>query len=117
MFSTRTLRAVTVTPLGERAWVARCERCAHAPLTAALHVLGTAEIFAGGTLRVTEDASGESRTAPGLWHLRASNGTVDVVLTLPSERYVAAGVECGWRLRVSRGSRCVRSRLWHGRTH
>ena len=48
--------------------------------------------FAGGTLRITDDATGDTRTATGLWHLRASghDHQIDVVLTLPSERYVAA---------------------------
>ncbi len=32
-----------------------------------------------------------TRTAAGLWHLRAVDGQeIDVVLTMPSERYVAA---------------------------
>jgi stage II sporulation protein D len=48
------------------------------------------EVFAGGTLRVTAQTGRESRTATGLWHLRARGDEVDVVLTLPSERYVAA---------------------------
>jgi hypothetical protein len=55
MFSTRAVRAATVTPIGTGAWVARCERCPHEPLTAALHVTGRMDIFAGGTLRVTDD--------------------------------------------------------------
>jgi stage II sporulation protein D len=50
------------------------------------------EVFAGGTLRISDDMTGEQRTATGLWHLRASGhgNEIDVVLTLPSERYVAA---------------------------
>jgi stage II sporulation protein D len=49
-------------------------------------------VFAGGTLRVADAASGEERTATGLWHLRSSgrDHPIDVVLTLPSERYVAS---------------------------
>jgi stage II sporulation protein D len=92
LFSTRTLHRVTLTPIGPNAWVARCAQCKHGPLTAPLHVAGTMEIFAGGTLRVTGDATGEACTATGLWHLRASgrDHAVDVVLTLSSERYVAA---------------------------
>ena len=92
LFSTRTLHAVTVTPLGANSWTARCAQCAHEPLKAPLHFVGPNEVFAGGSLRVTDDASGEARTATGLWHLRASgrDHEVDVVLTLPSERYVAA---------------------------
>jgi len=94
LFSTHTLRAVTMTPLGEHSWIARCARCSHESLTAPLHVATVIDIFAGGTLRVTDDVSGEARTASGLWHLRATkhgNDTeIDVVVTLPSERYVAA---------------------------
>ncbi|MGA1982980.1 MAG: SpoIID/LytB domain-containing protein [Acidobacteriaceae bacterium] len=92
LFSTRALRSVTVTPLGSTLWVARCVQCKHETLSAPLHITGPMEIFAGGTLRVTDDATGDARTASGLWHLRA-NGRgheIDVVLTLPSERYVAA---------------------------
>jgi stage II sporulation protein D len=90
MFSTQRVRAVTVTAAGAGAWMARCSRCAHGPLTAPMHVSGAMEMFAGGPVRVTDDASGEARAAAGLWHLHGSGGAVDVVLTLPSERYVAA---------------------------
>jgi stage II sporulation protein D len=92
MFSTHSLRAVTVTPTGPTAWVARCAQCKHEALTAPLHMAGTMEVFAGGMLRVTDDATGDARTAAGLWHLRTGGHDhfADVVLTLPSERYVAA---------------------------
>jgi len=90
MFSTRAVRAATVTPIGTGAWVARCERCKHGPLSVPLHVTGRMDIFAGGTLRVTDDGSGEQRTAAGLWHLRGGESAIDVVLTVPSERYVGA---------------------------
>lgn len=94
LFSTRSLHAVTVTPLVGHSWVAHCAQCAHEPLTASLHVARPMEVFAGGTLRLTDDANGEGRTATGLWHLRACRQgneiEIDVVLTLPSERYVAA---------------------------
>jgi stage II sporulation protein D len=92
LFSTRALRAVTVTPLGPNAWVARCGQCKHEPLTEPLHVAGPMEVFAGGALRVADDATGDARTATGLWHLRTSGRerAVDVLLTFPSEHYVAA---------------------------
>jgi stage II sporulation protein D len=58
----------------------------------ALRLTGQFDVLAGGTLRITDSASGEQRTATGLWHLRASgrDHQIDVILTLPSERYVAA---------------------------
>jgi stage II sporulation protein D len=92
IFSTQSLHAITLASVGPDAWVAACARCAHKPLTVPVHFNGPAEIFAGGSIRVTDDASHEERTATGLWHLRAmgKGGHVDVVLTLPSERYVAA---------------------------
>ncbi len=90
LFSIRDLHALTVTPLGPNAWIAACAGCVHKKLAESIHLMGSAELFAGGMLRVTEEATGESRTAAGLWHLRASRQGVDVVLTLPSERYVAA---------------------------
>ena len=91
LFSTRSLHAVTVSPLSAAAWTARCASCAHEPMTGPMHFAGVADIFAGGTLRVTDDASGEARMATGLWHLRAVAGqAIDIVLTMPSERYVAA---------------------------
>jgi stage II sporulation protein D (peptidoglycan lytic transglycosylase) len=92
LFSTRNLHAVTVAPLSPGARIARCARCAHAPLTAPLQLAAPMEIFAGGTLSVTDNASGETRAATGLWHLRASgpDRAIDVVVTIPSERYVAA---------------------------
>jgi stage II sporulation protein D len=90
MFSTRQVHAATLTAAGGGSWTAMCSRCAHELLTAPKHVSGAMEIFAGGPVRVTDDASGEARAATGLWHLRGSGGGVDVVLTLPSEHYVAA---------------------------
>jgi stage II sporulation protein D len=94
LFSTRSIRAVTVTPVGANSWIAQCALCAHKPFMAALHLAGPMEIFAGGTVRVADDATREERTATGLWHLRTSGRgremEIDVVLTLPSERYVAA---------------------------
>lgn len=94
LFSVRTVRSLTMTPVGANAWIASCPRCLHKKLTQPLHLAGPAEIFAGGMLRVVDDGSGETQTAAGLWHVRASRPGVElhVVLTLPSERYVAAVV-------------------------
>ena len=93
LFSTRVLHAVTLTPAGAHAWVARCPRCAREPFREPVHVSGSGEVYAGGRLRVTDDGSGEERSAAGLWHVRATGaggGEVEVVLTLASERYVEA---------------------------
>ena len=95
MFSTHPVRSVTVTPLGAEAWTASCAACAHEPLRVALKVHGGMEVFAGWHAACDGRCVGaETRTAAGLWHLRGSavRQDVDVVLTLPSERYVAAVV-------------------------
>jgi stage II sporulation protein D len=90
LFSTRDVREVTVTPQSASTWTARCATCAHEPMTGAVHLAAPVDIYAGGALRVSDDANGETRTATGLWHLRAVAGeSMDVVLTMPSERYVA----------------------------
>jgi stage II sporulation protein D len=90
LFSARDLRDVSLAPFGASAWIAECAACAHHTLTAPIHFSGPRELFAGGALRVIDTASGEQRSAVGLWHLKAVAGMVDIVLTLPSERYVAA---------------------------
>jgi stage II sporulation protein D len=92
LFSARTVRSLTMTPVGMNVWIASCPRCVHKKLTQPLHLTAPTETFAGGMLRVLDDRSGDTQTAAGLWHVRASRQSVElhVVLTLPSERYVAA---------------------------
>ncbi|WP_263417454.1 SpoIID/LytB domain-containing protein [Terriglobus albidus] len=91
MFSTHAVHAVTLAATGEGAWTATCAACAHRPLATPMR-FAKGEIFAGGPVRVTDDASKETRTATGIWHLRATAEGMDIVLSLPSERYVAAVV-------------------------
>jgi stage II sporulation protein D len=92
LFSTRSIRSATITPLSTNAWTASCATCAHQALRHSLIITGRTEIFASGTLRIEDSESHATRTATGLWHLRANAATqdVDIVLTLPSERYVTA---------------------------
>jgi stage II sporulation protein D len=90
LFSTRRLTSVTLAPLSTSAWISACASCAHEPFTAPVELKGTKEVFAGGKLMVTDEESHEQKSAAGLWHLKSDHAGVDVVLTLPSERYVAA---------------------------
>lgn len=93
LFSTQALKSVVITPLSANAWRAHCATCAQEAFVRPLTVVaGSADVFAGGSLRVTEKASHATRTTTGLWHFRAhaANNDIDVILTLPSERYVAA---------------------------
>ncbi|WP_161557409.1 SpoIID/LytB domain-containing protein [Acidisarcina polymorpha] len=59
-------------------------------MTAPLVLTGPRELSAGGTLKVIDNDTGEQKSAAGLWHLRSDRNGIDVVLTLSSERYVAA---------------------------
>lgn len=94
LFTTQTIRELVVSAAGANAWMARCERCAHVPLAGEVRLSAPAELFAGGNVRAGDVASGQERVAAGLWHLRARDvgSGFDVVLTLPSERYVEAVV-------------------------
>ena len=102
MFSTHVVRGVTLTPVAAGAWTATCAGCARVLLNQALTLSGRVDVYAGGDVRVTaaglsreaaglsREAAGLSRAAAGLWHVRGDAGGYDVVLTMPSERYVAA---------------------------
>ena len=92
LFSTHTVHAATLTPLGSNAWTASCTSCLKKPLTASRVFKGPGDIFAGGRISVRDDDSGQAQTAAGLWHLHAGAPLtgLDIVLRLPSERYVAA---------------------------
>lgn len=91
LFSTQPPQSLTVTAAGPGAWWASCVTCQHQPFIAPVHMPAVHEIIAGGPITVHDEKHGQTKTANGRWHLRSeSHGTVDVVLTLPSERYVAA---------------------------
>ena len=92
LFTTHAVRSVVLTPVAAGAWTSACAVCVHRPLVAPLTVSGE-EVLAGGSLRVADAADASVRaTAAGLWHVRGGAGVLDVVLTLPSERYTAAVV-------------------------
>ena len=116
LFSARSLHGVTATPIGLDAWVARCAQCKHEPFVKSLHVAGEMDVFFGGMLRIADDATGDTRTALGLWHLRANgiDHQIDVVLTLPSEHYVAAVLNAE-AAAGEPASRCAHWRFLHGR--
>ncbi len=90
LFSTHKLTAVTLTPLSSKTWISACATCVRQSLSAPLELKGRKELFAGGKLKITDKESRDEKSATGLWHLRSNDDGIDVVLTLPSERYVAA---------------------------
>jgi stage II sporulation protein D len=90
LFSTHKLTAVTLTPLTNNTWISACAACVRKAMTVPVEFKGTKELFVGGKLKVIDEESREEKSATGLWHLRSDDDGIDVVLTLPSERYVAA---------------------------
>jgi stage II sporulation protein D len=92
LFTTHHVNAVILSSAGPEAWLAVCTTCAHKPLTSAMRIEKPGDIFAAGSIRVVDAASGEARTTTGLWHLRKQNAadSFDVVLTVPSEKYIEA---------------------------
>jgi stage II sporulation protein D len=90
LFSAHAVQRITLAPLDATAWTSLCTGCDRHPLQNALHWSGTKELFAGGHLRIVDDLSHEQRSVTGLWHLKTTRDGIDVILTLPSERYVAA---------------------------
>ena len=90
LFSAITVHSFAITPLGPGAWRAACAACTRTSITTPFQFYGPGELFLGGTLRIADPEGKTERTAAGLWHLRSSGIAVEAVLTLPSERYVAA---------------------------
>lgn len=91
LFSAKLPKSVVVEAAGPGAWWTTCGTCMRQPLTVALHMPEHAEIIAGGPLTVRDEKDGQVRSANGKWHLRVDGErTIHVLLTLPSERYVAA---------------------------
>ena len=88
LFTTQTVRSVTITPQAPGAWSATCSTCAHHPLTQPL-IIAKGELFLGGTLSVATETKTKATTS-GLWHIRANREGLDVVVTIPSEHYTAA---------------------------
>lgn len=91
LFSAQPPRAVSVAAAGPGAWWARCAGCERKPFKAPLLMPAVREIVAGGPITVRDAQHAQVRTADGAWQLReGSDGIVEVILTLPSERYVGA---------------------------
>jgi stage II sporulation protein D len=91
MFSTHAVHTVTITPVGASAWKAKCATCAHEAVNTPVTLKAPVDVFLGGMWRASDDDAGYAKTAAGVWHVRGSSVTesLDVVLSIPSERYVA----------------------------
>ncbi|WP_446744990.1 SpoIID/LytB domain-containing protein [Silvibacterium acidisoli] len=82
---------IIISAAGPGAWWSSCATCQRQPLTTPLQMPGKRELVAGGPITIHDAEHSQERTANGRWHFRAgSDGAVQITLTLPSERYVAA---------------------------
>jgi stage II sporulation protein D len=91
LFTTHTIRSLTVTPLGANAWQQTCATCQHIALHAPVyfeHLDHTIQL--GGDLLIQSDRDAPPVEAAGVYTVAPTSHGLRVTLQLPSERYVAA---------------------------
>ncbi len=109
LFSTHAVHALTITPVGVGATISRCKHCPAKPLVSPVHIelhgktlvidsqiVPLPIVHLEGALRIQEnpkEAGGGRVTAAGFWDLRSIGDSVQVLLTLPVERYVTSALE------------------------
>ena len=110
LFSAHAVNSVTLTPIGSQSWMRACAACAKTAVTAPIHLtlnggmLRTAarapkkSLRFEGAFRVQAEFLPDEITASGLWAVNAraqpksARNGLEVLLTMPSERYVAAAL-------------------------
>ena len=110
LFSAHVVDAITITPAGSQSWMRACAACARTEVRAPIHLTlnaGKLQTAAGtlarplklkGTFRVQSDPYPGQVQASGLWEVKASTrlksdrNRLQILLTMPSERYVAAAL-------------------------
>ncbi len=91
LFSAQPPRAVSVAAAGPGAWWALCASCERKAFVSPLSMPAVREFVGGGPITVRDSEHAQIRTANGMWHVReGSDGAIEVILTLSSERYVGA---------------------------
>ena len=105
VFSTQTLHAVTITPTGRTGTMQSCENCTEqsvvAPFSASV-ANGRLELSSGahatrlhlnGSFRIKiPNTESTAVAAAGMWTIEPHASGLRVLLTMPSERYVAAAL-------------------------
>lgn len=104
VFSAQTVHAISFTPLGTNASLQTCEKCPNqsvlAPFTAKL-ANGGVQLSSGkhstrvrlhGSFRISVPNTESSASAAGTWMIEPHGAAIRVLLTIPSERYVAAAL-------------------------
>ncbi len=104
VFSERRVDAITITPIAAGAWMRTCPQCQRQPISAPLSLqyepgrirltpARTAkDLELGGALRVKARGFDQEVRAAGLWKIVPLQTGLRVLITVPSERYVAAAL-------------------------
>lgn len=102
IFSTQSFRKAVVTPLGTGNWMRSCNSCTQQPVVAPLHIeMNGSQLLYGdtkpakqlelqGSFRWKPENSDDTATASGIWKIASRHSSMRVLLTIPSERYIAA---------------------------
>ena len=104
VFSARTVHAVTVTPIGNAGSMQSCEKCPALSVVAPFSVnvaSSRLELSSGahatrlhlnGSFRIKIPKTESTAAAAGMWTIEPHAGGLRVLLTMPSERYLAAAL-------------------------
>lgn len=102
VFSTQSIRKIAITPLGSGNWLRTCSSCKQRPITSPLHIelnenqlrydhsASSKELELHGSFRFAPDNIAEAATAAGIWKITPKAARLQVLLTIPSERYIMA---------------------------
>lgn len=102
VFSTQGFRKLTITPLGSGNWISSCGSCKKMPINSPLHLeliqgklrvernAPAKQIELHGNFRLTPNSSTDPANAAGIWKIIPKSSTIQVLLTIPSERYIMA---------------------------
>ncbi len=104
LFSVREVQKVTITPVGNDDSMRMCAQCPRQPVTAPVKIEATPggirlassvnekQILLSGAFRIKANGSDQEVNAAGEWTVTQAQGSLRMLLTLPSERYVAAAL-------------------------
>jgi stage II sporulation protein D len=104
VFSERRVDAITVTPLSSDAWMRTCARCPRQTISAPLSLQYEAgqirltpattskDLQLSGALRLKARGFDQEVRAAGIWKIVPGQTGLRILITVPSERYVAAAL-------------------------
>ncbi len=104
VFSERRVDAITITPISSDAWMRTCSQCPRQPISAPLPLqyesgrirltpaTTAKDLELSGALRVKAHGFDQEVRSAGLWRIVPRQAGLRVLITVPSERYVAAAL-------------------------